>query len=260
LARFKEGQVELLVATDVAARGIDVEGVTHVINFDIAASPDSHVHRIGRTGRAGREGTAFTLIHPREVRQLKLIERATRSRIPRRRVPTAADVAERSLDLIGEKIGSMVNSGAGQDPRFVELAQRLLDDYEPERLVAVLVSSMAESRGVGAGATVPDGTTRDRAPSQDAFDFPETGAEHGYVRLFVNIGARQRVTPADFVRTIAREADISGSLIGAIDIHDDFTFVEVPKEVAHEVLDALGHAPIQGRGVRAEPARPMSTR
>ncbi len=247
LARFREGQAELLIATDVAARGIDVEGVTHVINYDIAASPDSHVHRIGRTGRAGREGTAFTLIHPREFRQLKLIERATRTRIPRRRLPTAADVAERALDLIGERIGSLVTSGAGQDPKFVDLAQRLLDEHEPERLVAALISTMSDGRAVS--VTPPE-----------THEFPETGAERGYVRLFMNIGARNRVTPADFVRTIAREADISGSLIGAIDIHDEFTFVEVPREVAHEVLEAMEHASIQGRGVRAEPARPVGTR
>ena len=258
LARFKEGQVELLVATDVAARGIDVEGVSHVINYDIAASPDSHIHRIGRTGRAGREGTAFTLIHPREVRQMRLIERATRARIPRRRLPTAADVAERALDQVGEKIGSLVASGAGQEPKFVDLAQRLLDEYEPERLVAVLVSAMADSRGTSVVSA--DGAARDRTPANDALDFPETGAERGYVRLFVNIGSSQRVTPADFVRTIAREADISGSLIGAIDIHDEFTFVEVPREVAHEVLEAMGHASIQGRGVRAEPAKPAGAR
>jgi len=258
LARFKEGQVELLVATDVAARGIDVEGVTHVINYDIAASPDSHVHRIGRTGRAGREGTAFTLIHPREIRQLKLIERATKTRIRRRRVPTAADVAERALDQIGEKIGAMIASGAGFDPKFVNLAQRLLEEHEPERLVAALVSTMADGRcpaGVDAGRIL-----RDQEGAKNGFDFPETGAERGYVRLFMNIGASQRVTPADFVRTIAREADISGSLIGAIDIHNDFTFVEVPKEVARDVLDAMQHASIQGRGVRTEPAKPLDGR
>jgi len=254
LARFKEGQVDLLVATDVAARGIDIEGLTHVINYDIAASPDSHVHRIGRTGRAGREGTAFTLIHPREVRQLRLIERATRARIPRRRVPTAADVAERALDLLKEKIGTMVAAGAGQEPKFLDLAQRLMDEHEPERLIAALVSGMADVRGsVSAGSDAGFQT-------QNTSDFPETGAERGYVRLFINIGARQQVTPADFVRTIAREADISGSLIGAIDIHDEFTFVEVPKDVAQVVLGAMEHASIQGRGIRAEPARPMVAR
>lgn len=252
LLRFREGQVELLIATDVAARGIDVENVTHVINYDIAASPDAHVHRIGRTGRAGREGTAYTLIHPREYRQLKLIEHTTRSRIRRLNIPTAADVAERALDLIGERVSSLVASGAGQEPKYVDLASRLLDEHEPERLVAALLSSMSEGRGTSGAEAVQQGP----AAGGD-HDFPETGAERGYVRLFVNIGAQQRVTPADFVRTIAREADISGSLIGAIDIHDDFTFVEVPKEVGRAVLGAMEHASIQGRSVRAEPARPV---
>lgn len=255
LLRFREGQVELLIATDVAARGIDVENVTHVINYDIAASPDSHIHRIGRTGRAGKEGIAYTLIHPREYRQLRLIESATRSKIRRRNVPSAADIAERALDLMGEKVNSLVASGAGQEPGYADLAQRLLEEHEPERLVAALLSSISESRSgtaTGAGAAQSWRGSDDRGS-----DFPETGAEQGYVRLFVNIGAHNRVTPADFVRTIAREAEISGSLIGAIDIHDDFTFVEVPKEVGHAVLEAMGHTSIQGRNVRAEPARPV---
>ncbi|MFZ5817034.1 MAG: DEAD/DEAH box helicase [Bacillota bacterium] len=249
LAKFKEGQIELLIATDVAARGLDVENVTHVINYDIAQSPESHVHRIGRTGRAGREGTAFTLIHPREARYLKLIERVTRARIPRRSLPTAVEVAERALEALGDRIGTMVADGVVQEPKYVDLAWRLLQEHEPERLVAGLISAMVEGRP-GAGA---DGGRR---ADRGALEFVETGAEPGYVRLFMNVGSRNRVTPADFVRTIAREADISGGLIGAIDIHENFTFVEVPREVAPAVLEAMKHATIQGRAVRAEPARP----
>ncbi len=308
MARFKEGQVELLVATDVAARGLDVENVTHVINYDIAHSPEYHVHRIGRTGRAGREGTAFTFVSPREFRQLKLIERVTKSRIPRRRVPTAIDVAERVLEMIGEKVGSLVESGAGQEAKYMDLASDLLNDYDSERLVAALVSSLAENRPgacpeyevaeeigrgrygdsdgkrisrrrsdsgnkarlkaranvrVNARVNARPGPKFSRSGSgrfhdEDSYDgdFPDTGAEPGYIRLFINIGSRQRVKPADFVRTIARQADISGGLIGAIDIHDDFTFVEVPREVGPEVLDAMRHASIQGRSVQVEPARP----
>ncbi|HWI50729.1 MAG TPA: DEAD/DEAH box helicase [Symbiobacteriaceae bacterium] len=256
LTRFKEGQIELLIATDVAARGIDVENVTHVINYDIAQSPEDHVHRIGRTGRAGKEGTAFTLVHPRETRYMKVVERVTKTRIPLRRVPTATDVAERALDQLSDRIGMMVGQGASQDPRFMDMAMKLLEQHDPQQLVASLVAGMAESRSAGgglAGATAPEGRGRPQGP---AGDFPETGAEAGYVRLFINIGARHRVTPAHFVRTIATEADISGGLIGAIDIHDDFTFVEVPRDVAHTVLGAMKNASIQGRSVHAEPARP----
>lgn len=256
LARFKEGQVELLIATDVAARGLDVENVTHVINYDIAHSPEYHVHRVGRTGRAGREGTAFTLIHPREYRQLRIIERATKSKIRLRKVPTAADVAERALDLVGERVGSLVAAGSGRDPKYVELAMRLLDEHEPERLVAALISAMAEPHGsyAGVGSGSPD--TLHRGSGFGADEFSDTGAEPGYVRLFVNVGSKHRATPADFVRTIAHEADIPGSLIGAIDIHDDFTFVEVPSEIGRLVLDAIAHVSIKGRSVQAEPARP----
>jgi ATP-dependent RNA helicase DeaD len=260
LTRFREGQIELLIATDVAARGLDVENVTHVINYDIAQSPESHVHRIGRTGRAGKEGTAYTLIHPREFRHLKLIEKMTRTRIARRNVPTAADVAERALDLAVERIGTMVAEGAGQDPRYLTMAGNLLEEHAPERLVATLIAAMVDNRGAGigpgAGAEAGRQLTGPAARAAGGLDFPETGAERGYVRLFMNIGSRDRVTPADFVRTIAREADIAGGLIGAIDIHDAFTFVEVPRDVAHSVLNAMQAAEIRGRNVHAEPARP----
>ncbi|HWI62117.1 MAG TPA: DEAD/DEAH box helicase [Symbiobacteriaceae bacterium] len=258
LSRFKEGSIELLIATDVAARGIDVENVSHVINYDIAQSPEDHVHRIGRTGRAGREGTAFTLVFPREVRYMRLIERVTKTRIPLRRVPTATDVAERALDMLGERIGSLVAQGAGQESRFADVAIRLLQEHDPERLVAALVSSMVEGRGGGGGTEVRGRTTAGPGGPrpQAAGDFPETGAEPGYVRLFMNVGSRHRVTPAHFVRTIATEADISGGLIGAIDIHENFTFVEVPRDVAHTVLDAMKNASIAGRSTHAELARP----
>lgn len=252
LSRFKEGQIELLVATDVAARGLDVENVTHVINYDVAQSPESHVHRIGRTGRAGREGTAFTLIHPREFRHLKFIERHTNTRIARRSVPTATDVAERAFELLGERIISLVTQGAGHSPQLTDMSGRLLEEHEPQRLVAALLSVITDPRGGGA---VQAERHRDSAAGAN-YDFGETGAEPGFVRLFMNIGASQRVTPADFVRTIAREAEIAGGLIGAIDIHDDFTFVEVPREVGSAVMAAMKHATIQGRRVNVEPARP----
>jgi ATP-dependent RNA helicase DeaD len=144
LFRFKEGQIELLIATDVAARGLDVENVSHVINYDIAQSPESHVHRIGRTGRAGREGTAFSLIQPREYRHLKLIERVTKARIARRNVPTATDAAERALDLLGERVGALVTEGAGKEPKLVAVASRLLEEHEPGRLVEALLSKGGE--------------------------------------------------------------------------------------------------------------------
>jgi ATP-dependent RNA helicase DeaD len=251
LARFKEGQIELLVATDVAARGLDVENLTHVINYDIAQGPDAHVHRIGRTGRAGREGTAFTLIHPREFRHLKFIERETKARIPRRNVPTPTDVAERALELLGQRIDTLISQGPVPGDRYTALAGRLLEEHEPERLVATLLTAMSEPKG----AVAPEPGRRP-AEAGPGGPFPDTGAEPGYVRLFMNIGARDRVRPADFVRTIAQEAAIPGSLIGAIDIHDEFTFVEVPRDVGNTVLAAMKNASIQGRTIHAEPARP----
>lgn len=265
LARFKDGSIELLVATDVAARGLDVENVTHVINYDIAQSPESHVHRIGRTGRAGREGTAFTLIHPREFGQLKLIERQSKTRIPRRPVPTANDVAERALELMEQKVDTLVAEGAGQRPDLISLSDRLLEENEPQQVVAALLSLLIEPKSTASEASTaisggpvlggPRAIGRPMPRGGDA-DFATTGAEPGYVRLFMNVGSRDRVTPADVVRTIAREADIPGSLIGAIDIRDNFTFVEVPRNVGSTVMESMRSASLHGRNINMEPARP----
>ncbi|HYG57723.1 MAG TPA: DbpA RNA binding domain-containing protein, partial [Symbiobacteriaceae bacterium] len=184
-------------------------------------------------------------------RYLKFIERQTRARIPRRNVPTATDVAERAVELLGSRIDALVSQGAGQQEVYTSLAGRLLEEHGPQRLVAALLSTIVDPRGT-AGAE----TGRRTMESRDAADFPETGAEPGYVRLFMNVGARHQVRPADVVRTIAREADIPGGLIGAIDIRDSVTFVEVPRDVGTKVLSALKDASMVGRDIHAEPARP----
>ncbi|HYG59051.1 MAG TPA: helicase-related protein, partial [Symbiobacteriaceae bacterium] len=238
MSRFKEGGVELLVATDVAARGLDIQDVTHVFNFDIPQDPESYVHRIGRTGRAGRTGTAITFISAREFGQLRLIERITKTRIQRRPLPSLMDVAEKQREQMKERLLKVMDDG--QLAFYKELADELLDEYDPEMLLAAALKMAAGDE------------KKDVQPNQD---YGDTGAEPGMVRLFLNVGRQQMIQPADVVRSIASQAGIPGNIIGLINIYDRFTFVEVPKDVAHQVITAMQDSTIKGRSVNIEPAR-----
>lgn len=245
LTRFREGGSEVLVATDVAARGLDIEGVTHVINFDIAQSPESHIHRIGRTGRVGRAGVALTLIQPREVKQLRSIADATGARIPRRVLPTPADVASAARDSFRRQLVEVLEESDLGD--YMDLAQELAEASSPMQVAAAAIKMAIDGGRTGSRGLPGAEASRDRGTS---------GAEPGMQRLFVNVGGRQGVRPADLVRTIATEAGIPGGDVGAIDIHDDFSFVEVPRTVMERAITGLRRARIAGRPVNAEPARP----
>lgn len=237
MKRFREGTIELLVATDVAARGLDIENVSHVVNYEIPQDAESYVHRIGRTGRAGKSGVAVTLIHPREYKQLKQIERLTRTRIRRREIPSLADLAERQKEIWRNKLVQAVE--AGNLAEYREMIGELVEEYDPLDLAAAALKMI---------------TSRDREETQEEVeDWGDTGAENGMVRLFVNVGRAQGIGPADVVRSVAGESGISGSVIGVIDIYDKFTFVEIPKEQASQVI--RNWTTINGRSVNVEPAR-----
>ncbi|MHB9146191.1 MAG: DEAD/DEAH box helicase [Symbiobacteriia bacterium] len=240
MARFREGQIELLIATDVAARGLDISDVTHVVNYDIPQDPESYVHRIGRTGRAGRTGVALTFIHPREFAQLRLIERLIRFRVRRRELPSATDIMEKQREMLRDKLLKVVeNGGLGQ---YLATVEELAHDMDPVELAAAALKLHLEGE-------------RGALHDAGADEFGDTGAEAGMVRLFVNVGRAQGTTPADIVRSFAQGSDIPGSLIGKIDIYDRFTFVEVPRDVTSRILDAMRDVTIKGLPINIEPAR-----
>ncbi|MDA8193181.1 MAG: DEAD/DEAH box helicase [Thermaerobacter sp.] len=238
LKRFKDGGSEILVATDVAARGLDIESVTHVINYDLPQDTESYVHRIGRTGRAGRSGTAISLIHPKEFRQLRQMERVLRVRLVRRPLPTLADVAVKQREGLKSRLAGEIDRGVL--PEYQELVMELAQSYDSVDIAAAAIRLMTDKG-------------RDAGSDQE---FGETGAEPGMIRLFLNLGRMDRVTPADIVRGLAEGAGISGNVIGLIDIYDRFTFVEMPKDAAQKVLQNTGAVVIRGRNVNMEPARP----
>ncbi|MBP1464192.1 DEAD/DEAH box helicase [Candidatus Chloroploca sp. M-50] len=240
MKRFREGQAELLVATDVAARGLDIADVTHVINYDVPGDPESYVHRIGRTGRAGRTGLAISLITPRERRQIQTIERTTRSHIQRMKLPSLADVAARRREAFREALREVLAAGS-------------LDPY------VLMVEEMAESHEVTDLAAAAFKLLLNEAEQEDTLVSVEgdgAGTEPGMTRLFLDVGRLDRVRPADIVGAIANEIGIPGRQIGSIDIYDRFAFVEVPSEHAPRVVRGLGGVSLRGKPVRVSFAKP----
>jgi ATP-dependent RNA helicase DeaD len=272
MQRFRAGQVELLVATDVAARGLDVQHVSHVVNYDIPQDPESYVHRIGRTGRAGRAGCAITLVTPRERRQLQFIQRTIGAEIPRQHVPTIADVLGRRREAFKEALRETMAAGGLES--YVLLAETLGEDCDPTELAAAAFKLLLgeqevaedelaaqEPRVAPAGARSPrpaDDGSRGRRPRGAPPTRPPGGfgPDRGMTRLFLNIGREDGARPADLVGAIANEAGLPGRAIGAIDMYDRFAFVEVPAAEAEAVLRALGRTTIRGRRVKASVAFP----
>lgn len=244
MRKFRSNDIELLVATDVAARGIDVENVTHVVNYDLPQDPESYVHRIGRTGRAGKRGLAISLATPREFKLLKQIERETGAQIEAREVPSLADVAERQAEMWRDRIVETIQGGGLG--HFRAILGSVIDEHDPVDVACAALKL----------ASAGDG----RSEEAEDYDFGDTGARPGMVRFFVNIGRNARISPSDLVRTISEEAGIPGQTIGKIDIFDRFTFVEVEQESAPFVYEALRQSRINGSRVNLEPAKPRGRR
>ena len=235
---FRNGRTEILVATDVAARGIDVDDVDAVFNYDLPQDDEYYVHRIGRTGRAGKNGKAFTFITGREFYKLKDIQRYCRTKIIAKQVPSLNDVANVKADKIFEKVAGMID-----EDNLKPYIRMIEEKLEKEDYTTLVLAAAFLRMALGVEET-----------SVEVDDFGDTGAEDGMVRLFINIGKNQKARPGDILGAIAGETGIAGSLIGTIDMYDKYTFVEVPKEYARDVLNAMSHARIKGRNINIEPA------
>jgi ATP-dependent RNA helicase DeaD len=237
MRRLRAGQAEIVVATDVAARGLDIEHLSHVINYDIPYDPESYVHRIGRTGRAGREGTSITLVTPRQQRLLRDIERFTGQRIQPMKIPTRADVAARRIALFKESIRRTL---AEED---LELYLSLVEELVEEGFE---ISEIAAAAARLARADKPLEVVTETEPTVEETD--------GMVRLFIDTGHRNNVRPSDIVGAIANEADVPGPAIGAIDIYDRFTLVELPMQYKDQVLKRKTQIKIRNRPVKIKVA------
>ena len=253
MGRLRSGTAELLVATDVAARGLDIDQLTHVVNYEVPSDPESYVHRIGRVGRAGREGVAITLAEPREHRMLKTIERVTKSHIPVEKVPTVADLRARRLEVTRAALHESLLEDAFEPFRVV--VETLTDEFDVMEVALAAVKLAHEATG---GATddeeeIPQVAPRAERESRGRRD--GAGREErrgragggGMTRLFVGLGRSAGVRPQDLVGAIAGESPLSGRDIGAIEISERFSLVEVPRSAADEVITALRGSTIKGR-------------
>ncbi len=283
MSRVRNGSADLLVATDVAARGLDVEHLTHVVNYDIPNAPEAYVHRIGRVGRAGREGVAITLAEPRQHRLLKNIERTTKQKIAVEKVPTAADLASRRMELTEATLRETLLEADSDHVRGV--VDSLTDEFDIVEIALAAIRLLHEAHtGAGDEAEIPDASAhmnrdRDRENSKgDRFGKrqgseggkydnsrggrPEggrgsrpgqsdraQGPSEGMTRLFVGSGRLAGIRPKDLVGAIAGESGIAGREIGSIQIADRFSLVEVPTEQANRVLAAMKGTTIQGQRV-----------
>jgi ATP-dependent RNA helicase DeaD len=318
MGRFRDGSLDVLVATDVAARGLDIDHVSHVVNFDVPSDPDAYVHRIGRTGRAGREGVAITLVEPREHRLLRNIESATKSKLQIARLPTVADLRERRLELVRANLRDALETG-GHD-RFRGVVEPLTEEFDVVDIALAAVSLIegAEIRdedevelaqaslqqpgpgpGPGRGPGGPGGPRRGGVPA-----FPRGGPDGGGFRaparpggpagrrgpggpggpggppgrggpgdrtprgpesdvwqqLWIGGGRRAGLRPGDLVGAIANEAGVPGSVVGAIQLFDDFALVDVQGQLADAIEHALRNATIRGQKLPVRRERAPSRR
>jgi ATP-dependent RNA helicase DeaD len=250
MGRLRGGTADLLVATDVAARGLDIEQLTHVVNYDVPSAPESYVHRIGRVGRAGREGVAITLAEPREHRMLKTIEKVAGAPIAVQQVPTVADLRARRLDLTR---GALRESLLGNDlDRFRVVVETLSDEFDLMEVALAAVKLAHEAGGaVDDDEEIPQVAFRqdkDRGPATKGRpERPRRVPGGSAARLFVGVGRDAGIRPGDLVGAITGETGLKGRDIGSIEIHQRFALVEVPESAADEVVQALRATMIKGR-------------
>jgi ATP-dependent RNA helicase DeaD len=271
IEQLKNGKIDILVATDVAARGLDVERISHVINYDVPSDPESYTHRIGRTGRAGRSGDAILFITPRERGLLKAIERATRQPVAPLTLPTVKAVNDVRIAKFKEQIAQTLAAGG------LEQFRSLIEEFEQEANVpAVDIAAALAKLGRGDVPLLLEKPDREpkasnweerparadfaerapRAPREDAGSWDDRPArapreagfkkervmrtpEEGMATYRIEVGHANGVKPGNIVGAIANEANIDSKLIGRIEIYDDFSTLDLPADMPPDLIDHL---------------------
>ncbi len=269
---FRSGRTQLLVATDVAARGLDIPSVSHVINFDLPSSAEVYVHRIGRTGRAGREGEAVTILDPREQRLLRTIEQHTKGKVTVAPVPSVADLLAKRLERARAMVQEAMKADDIED--FKKVVQAMAGSEDVTTIAAAAMKLIFRAQG-GEQAeeeipAVPYRQPEAHRPPQRYTAYPDArqrgeavrpghrepmsrpgrgGREAGMARVYVGAGREAGIRPGDLVGAIANEAKVNSNMIGAIRIEDCFSIVDVPEGMAQGIIEVLGRARIKGRRV-----------
>lgn len=248
MSQFRKGHIDILIATDVAARGIDVDDIDAVFNFDLPNDEEYYVHRIGRTGRAGRVGKSYTFVSGREIVKLKEIQRYTKSTIKLIKPPTATDVEENKINQMLDTLKETINKG--EYSKYTEYIEKAIDEINSQNgeesflttldAAAALLKMYSDQKG---NQVVP-------VPELDNESDDEHEGE--MVRLFINIGRNNKIQPKHIIQSIASATKLPGKIVGAIDIYNDYTFVEVPREYAHEVLESMKDSTMLGKRINVE--------
>jgi len=273
MARFRSGHVKVLVATDVAARGLDVEGISHVFNFDLPDEAELFVHRVGRTGRAGRTGIAISLVTPSERRLMREIEHFTKQEIRACSIPTPEEIQAKRLNDLMTKIMMWLKRGRAKEERAL-VESLLVEGVDPLELAAValkIARAEEKQRPIASVSPLPekavrperrprtnagfarkgDGETRAPAPRREREprrNFADQPREAGMVRMVLGLGRQDGIRPGDVVGAIAFHADIPGSSLGKIIIQRDRTMVDVPEAYVGKVLAGNGRYKVRQQG------------
>ncbi|CAN5291129.1 DEAD/DEAH box helicase [soil metagenome] len=278
MGRFRSGAADLLIATDIAARGLDIAQLSHVINYDVPTDPDQYVHRIGRVGRAGRTGVAITLATPREQGALNQIERATRQRIVIAPVPTAKDLRASRLDKTRQQLREALSKKEATDD-MLGLLNELAKEFTPTDIAVAAMSLLRQPSMPDDETDIPNGNGprefrpdrfqdrynqahggpdrgRPDTKAEDAFRAGRRPTSRGMSKVFFGIGRDSGVAVRDLVGAIANEAGIPGKDLGVVDLTDRFALVEVPSDVAEYVVEVMQNARIRGRLVNVRADRP----
>ena len=269
MARFRAGTIDVLIATDVAARGIDVDDVDIVFNYDVPQDVEYYVHRIGRTARAGRIGKSVTFVAPREIYKLRDIQRYAKIQIAKTPLPTLDDVAEMKQQIFLDKVRDIMS--AGNLELYLPLVEQLLEteteagSESAAEVTSIQVAAALLKMHLDSGKNA--GQSEEIKPLQSSPSISEnvtpgtvenSGAEPGMVRFRISLGKNQQIRPKDIVGAFAGECDIPGSSIGRIDLYNNYSYVDVPLEHANLVAEVMGSKTIRGQELEISIAAPRT--
>ena len=249
--RLKNGQLDIVVATDVAARGLDVKRISHVVNYDIPYDTESYIHRIGRTGRAGREGQAILFVAPREKRMLASIERATRQPITAMSVPSRKDIADRRVAHFNEQLTEAMQS------QELEFFEELIDNYQHEhntglrRIAATLAYLLQKDKPLQSAADLAGEV---HEPDQETGDQGDVRGVQDFQKYRIEVGRQHGVEPRHIVGAIVNESKINSKVIGQIRINQDYSLIDLPANLPEPVLKTLQNIWVCGQRLQISEA------
>lgn len=259
MGKFRNGTLEILIATDVAARGIDVEEIEAVFNYDMPQDEEYYVHRIGRTARAGRAGQAFTFVAGKDYSKIKNIERYTKTKIIRQQIPSLKDVEEIRTNVLVEEIKLVLDSNDDLG-KYKQIVERLLnEDYTSVEIASGLLKMLAANENGNLSINENQNSSiKENSETNKNYSSDKSYSSEDMVRLFINIGKSQNIQPKDIVGAIAGETGIPGKAIGSIDIFDKYTFVDIPKKFSEKVLEIMNNNQIKGKKIAIQIANARS--